>query len=118
MYKRLLRIFSLPFRRLLLNPPVNWLMQRLFDWLSAGQFGRCLLNRFFRRYRWYYLMLARNQRKQGDDNGAYHTLMMGQRCPVDDYRIHLKLSELYRDDGNVFAAHTHLKFASILNPGY
>jgi Capsule polysaccharide biosynthesis protein len=77
-----------------------------------------LLERLFKRYRWYYLLLARIQRKQGDDHGAFRTLMLGQRYIINDSRFHIKLSELYRDNGDVMAAHTHLRIAEVLKPGY
>ena len=93
-------------------------MSSLFRWLTANPGSKRLLFRLFGKYTWYYLMLARTQRLEGDDHGAFHTLMMGQRCPADDYRIHIKLSELYRDNGEVPAAHIHLKLADVLKPGY
>jgi hypothetical protein len=89
-----------------------------FEFFAARPRTRKLQERLFKRYRWYYLLLARIQRKQGDDHGAFRTLMLGQRYIINESRFHIKLSELYRDNGDVMAAHTHLRIAEVLKPGY
>ena len=90
----------------------------LFQWLYSSQPGKNILSRLFKDSPWFYLLVARTLRQQGNDHDAFMTLMMGQRCPIDDYRIHIRLSELYRDNGDVLAAHTHLKVADVLKFGY
>ncbi|MES2438530.1 MAG: capsule biosynthesis protein [Verrucomicrobiota bacterium] len=100
------------------NPVVREQMNGSFEFFAAGPRTRKLLERLFKRYRWYYLLLAQTQRKQGDDHGAFRTLMLGQRHIVNEYRFHIKLSELYRDNGDVMAAHTHLRVAEVLKSGY
>lgn len=118
MQKRLTKLLSRPAKKLSRNQAVQQKMSLLFQWLASGPRSGRILFRLFRSSTWYYLMLARNQRLQGDDQAAFHTLMRGQRCPIDDYRIHIKLSELYRDNGDIQAAHTHLRVANALKPGY
>jgi hypothetical protein len=73
----------------------------------------------FKKFPSAYLIIARVLREQAKDHDAFLWLMKGQRCTKDHHLIHIKLSELYRDNGDVFAAHTHLKIADKLNnPGY
>jgi Capsule polysaccharide biosynthesis protein len=76
------------------------------------------LSSICRHYSWYYLLLAQEKRESGDYLGAFKILMLGQRRVMSEFRIHLKLSELFRDDGNVYSAYTHLKIADKLSPGY
>ena len=118
MQKRIIQLLSRATKGVSASPATQQKLSSLFRWLAARPGSRKLLFRLFGKYTWHYLMLARTQRSQGDDRGAFHTLMMGQRCAADDYRIHIKLSELYRDNGDVRAAHTHLKLADVLKPGY
>ena len=118
MRKRLTKLLSRPAKKLSSNQAVQRKLSLLFRWLASDPRSSRLLFLLFRNFTWYYLMLARNQRLQGNDDGAFHSLMIGQRCPIDDYRIHIKISELYRDNGDITSAHTHLKLADILKPGY
>ncbi|NJM37444.1 MAG: hypothetical protein HC845_06025 [Akkermansiaceae bacterium] len=118
MIREISKFVFYPVRRLAKSPALQRKATSLFQKLASAPRGKKLLHFSFKRFRWYYLMQARIQRQQGDDRGAFHSLMMGQRCPGDDEQLHIKLSELYRDNDDVLAAHHHLKFADALNPGY
>jgi Capsule polysaccharide biosynthesis protein len=80
-------------------------IQETFQWLCKNK-------------AWYYVLRARELRLKGHDHVAFVTLMLGQRCIKNDANIHLGLAALYRDDCNLSAAHTQLKVANILKPGY
>ena len=72
----------------------------------------------FKRSRWYYLVLAHVQGKQGDHRSAFRTLMLGQRVAAEEPLIHIKLSAILRDNVDITGAHTHLRVAELLRPGY
>lgn len=63
-------------------------------------------------------MLAHVQGKQGDHRAAFRTLMLGQRVAPNEALIHIKLSAIHRDNVNISGAHTHLRIAEMLKPGY
>ena len=85
--------------------------------MVSTHFGRKLLDRLLGRFVWYYLSLAKLQRSLGDDLGAFRTLMASQQRGIEDDRLHLELSKLYRDDGQVMDALAHLRIAEELKPG-
>jgi Capsule polysaccharide biosynthesis protein len=90
----------------------------LFQYLDTAPQIRKIFQWICKNRTWYYVLKAREFRLRGNDHNAFITLMMGQRCNKNDAKIHLGLSALYRDNCNVMAAHTHLKIANILKPGY
>lgn len=90
----------------------------VFRYLDTTPQIRKIFQRICKNRTWYYVLKAREFRLRGNDHNAFITLMMGQRCNKNDAKIHLGLSVLYRDNCNVMAAHTHLKIANILKPGY
>lgn len=117
MQSLLARLVSLG-KKLTKSPIVQKYLNGSFEFFATRPQMQKLLERLFKHYKWYHLLLARVQRKQGDDHGAFRTLMLGQRYITNDSHFHIKLSELYRDNGDVMAAHTHLRIAEVLKPGY
>jgi hypothetical protein len=90
----------------------------LFQYLDTTPLIRKTFQWICKNRTWYYILKARDLRLKGNDHTAFVTLTMGQRCSKEDAKVHLELSALYRDDGDVMAAHTHLKIADTLKPGY
>ncbi len=118
MIRKISKLIFFPVRGLAKSATAQRKAAAMFHKMATTPHGQKTLHRYFKSFRWYHLMLARTQRQQGKDLDAFHSLMMGQRCPGDDDQLHIKLSELYRDNGDILAAHTHLKFADALKPGY
>ncbi len=100
------------------HPRVNERFVAWFILMASHPGGFGTLRYLFKRSRWYYLMLAHVQGKQGDHRAAFQTLMLGQRVAANEPQIHIKLSAIHRDNLNIDAAHTHLRIAELLKPGY
>ena len=100
------------------HPRINERFVVWFTFMASHPGGFGTLQYLFKRSRWYYLMLAHVQGKQGDHRAAFRTLMLGQRVAANEPQIHIKLSAIHRDNLNIDAAHTHLRIAELLKPGY
>ncbi|RYD49726.1 MAG: hypothetical protein EOP85_01065 [Verrucomicrobiaceae bacterium] len=113
-----------------LSKAASWLVKRshrmvgndvllgAYHRLDQSRSGRYALARLFSKYSWYQLLQAHGQRERGEDHEAFVTLMRCHRKTVNDARLHIKLSEIYRDNGENFAAHLHLKIPDLFKPGY
>lgn len=100
------------------HPRVHQRFVEWFTFMVSHPRGFGTLQFLFSRSRWYYLMLAHVRGKQGDHRAAFRTLMLGQRLAANEPLIHIKLSAIHRDNVNIAAAHTHLRIAELLKPGY
>ena len=113
-----LRIFKSQIGKAFKHPRINQRFVEWFTFLVSHPQGFGTLRYLFKRSRWYYLMLAHVQGKQGDHRAAFRTLMLGQRVAPNEALIHIKLSAIHRDNVNISGAHTHLRIAEMLKPGY
>jgi Capsule polysaccharide biosynthesis protein len=113
-----LRVFKSRMAKAFKHPRVNLRFVEWFTSMVSHPRGFATLQYIFKRSRWYYLMLAHIQGKKGDHRAAFRTLMLGQRVSANEPLIHIKLSAIHRDNVNIAAAHTHLRIAELLRPGY
>ena len=72
---------------------------------------------FLVRCRSYYLLLAEKQCEFGENHDAFKTLILAQRYIVNEPLFHLKISEMYLENGEIYPAYTHLRIAERLSPG-
>lgn len=113
-----LRVLKRRLAQVAKHPRVHQGFVRWFTSMVSQPRGFETMRYLFKRSRWYYLVLAHVQGKQGDHRSAFRTLMLGQRVAAEEPLIHIKLSAILRDNVDITGAHTHLRLAELLRPGY